>query len=359
MRSGAKRVTARIANALVAPLGPLLGRRDPIPAHPRVLLVRCDHIGDAVMATAVLRPLREALEPERLDVLAAPWAAAVFEGNPAVDDVLTYAAPWWLAARGVGARADRMRAWAKLPRVISDLRERRYDIAIDLRGDLRQILYFLLLGGASERVSSDRTGGAQLLTKVWSYDRTLHEVEKNMAVAALLDAHGAPSLDVAIDRDTRLHDATGPAGVLAMAVSAREPSRAWPPEQAAELARLARTRLGLGTVVLGGPNDRAAAATIVAKAGVPVLSLAGATTVRQTLAVFAASTVAVCTDSGPMHLAAAAGVPLVALFGPGDPSQSRPWSDRAVVLAAPGRRMAMLTPEAVVAAVGAAIAIPV
>jgi ADP-heptose:LPS heptosyltransferase len=363
MRSGAKRAIARIVNALVTPLGPLLGRHDAIPAHPRVLLVRCDHIGDAVMATPVLRPLREALDPERLDVLAAPWSAAVFEGNPAVDSVITYAAPWWLAARGVGARADRMRAWAALPRVIADLRARRYDIAIDLRGDLRQILYFLLLGRASARVSSDRTGGAKLLTKVWSYDRALHEVEKNMAVAALLDAHGAPSLDVAVDvptdRDARLREATGPAGVLAMAVSAREPSRAWAPDKAAELARLARTRLGLGTVVLGGPNDRAAAATIVAEAGVPVLSLAGTTTVQETLAVFAASTVAVCTDSGPMHLAAAAGVPLVALFGPGDPRQSRPWSDRAVVLAAPGGRMAALTPEAVVAAVGAAIAIPV
>src|ERR1700727_64496 len=100
MRSGAKRAVALIANALVAPFGPLFGRRGPIPAHPRVLLVRCDHIGDAVMATAVLRPLREALDPERLDVLAAPWSASVFEGNPAVDGVITYAAPWWLAARG-------------------------------------------------------------------------------------------------------------------------------------------------------------------------------------------------------------------------------------------------------------------
>jgi ADP-heptose:LPS heptosyltransferase len=350
-----------------------------------VLLVRCDHIGDAVMATAVLRPLREALDPERLDVLAAPWSASVFEGNPAVDEIITYAAPWWLAARGTGtgtgagARAARRRAWMELPGVIRNLRARRYDIAIDLRGDLRQILCFLLLGGASERVSSDRTGGAELLTKVWPYNHALHEVEKDMAVAALLGARGTPALDVPInvpihvpinapinvpaavsfDRDPRLHDAAGPAGLLAMAVGARESSRAWPPDQAAELARLARTRLGLGTVILGGPNDRPAAATIVAKAGVPVLSLAGATTARQTVAIFAASTVAVCTDSGPMHLAAAAGVPLVALFGPGDPGQSRPWSDRAVVVRAPGKRMAMLTPDAVLAAVGAAIAIPV
>ncbi|HWZ61052.1 MAG TPA: glycosyltransferase family 9 protein, partial [Gemmatimonadaceae bacterium] len=274
--------------------------------------------------------------------------------------------------------ASHMAAWMALPRVISRLRAQRYDIAIDLRGDLRQIFFFLLLGGALDRVSSDRTGGRRLLTKVWPYEAPRHEVEKDMAVAALVGARGTPALDVPTDPAlpdsiaTRLREVAGPAGVLVMAVGSREPSRGWPPADAAALAAMAWTQLGLGTVVLGGPGDRQDAETIVQLAGVPVTSLVGATTLRQTVAIFAAATVAVCTDSGPMHLAAAAGVPVVALFGRGDPRQSRPWSDRAVVLSAgapcgcrhptcdfvagPGRCMATHTPDTVLAAVAAAMA---
>ncbi|HKC42117.1 MAG TPA: hypothetical protein VKC15_21420, partial [Gemmatimonadales bacterium] len=99
------------------------------------------------MATAVLGPLRRHLQPERLDVLAGPWAAAVFRTHPAVDEVIEYAAPWWCAARGMPRRA-RMEGWSRLPRIVWTLRSRHYDIAIDLRGDLRHILFFLALGNA-------------------------------------------------------------------------------------------------------------------------------------------------------------------------------------------------------------------
>jgi ADP-heptose:LPS heptosyltransferase len=75
-----------------------------------VLVVRCDHIGDAVMATAVLRPLREALRPATLDVLAALGRQGV-EGHPAVDHVLTYATPWWSAVRARRRGNDSLDGW--------------------------------------------------------------------------------------------------------------------------------------------------------------------------------------------------------------------------------------------------------
>src|SRR5262249_47224458 len=160
-----------------------------IPDRPRVLVVRCDHIGDAVMATSVLKPLRDALNPSKLDILAAPWAAQIFECHPAVDEVLSFATPGWSAARGASP-GERLRAWAALPSMIRGIKSRRYDVGIDLRGDLRQIALFLRLGGMPIRVSSDRTGGRTLLTHVWTNDPALHEVEKDAAIAAPLRAAG-------------------------------------------------------------------------------------------------------------------------------------------------------------------------
>jgi len=77
--------------------------------------------------------------------------------------------------------------------MIRQIRAARYDVGIDLRGDLRQITFFLALGGMPIRVSSDRTGGARLLTHVWPHDAALHDVEKNLAMASLLGATGRPA----------------------------------------------------------------------------------------------------------------------------------------------------------------------
>ena len=109
LRSPWKRAAALAADATLGAIAPLLtsGSRSAImPPAPRVLLVRCDHIGDAAMASAVLGPLRDALHPSQLDVLTGPWAADLFRAHPHVDDGVTFATPWWCAARGatVGAR---------------------------------------------------------------------------------------------------------------------------------------------------------------------------------------------------------------------------------------------------------------
>src|SRR5207244_3190912 len=131
--------------------------------RPRVLVVRCDHIGDVTLATAVLSPLRRHLDASQLDVLTSSWAAPALRSHPAIDNVLTVDTPWWLATRGE-SRARQLRGWIDLIRTARLLKQRRYDIAIDLRGDVREIYWFLWRPRVSERISSDRTGGSAFLT---------------------------------------------------------------------------------------------------------------------------------------------------------------------------------------------------
>jgi hypothetical protein len=146
----------RFGNAILSAVVP--AAKAPVrPAHPRVLVIRCDHLGDATLATAPLQAIRDTLQPSRMDVVCGPWASAIFEGHPAVDEILTVATPWWLLRERVGF-VGRIRAWIELACFIMVIRGRRYDVGIDLRGDLRHFVSFFILGRIPERVSSDRTG---------------------------------------------------------------------------------------------------------------------------------------------------------------------------------------------------------
>ena len=309
-----------------------------IPPSPRVLLIRCDHIGDAAMATAVLGPLREALRPSTLDVLAAPWASAVFESHPMVDRVLSFSAPWWSAARGA-TLSDRTRQWTRLPGIIGRIRRGRYDVGIDLRGDLRQITFFLALGGMPVRASSDRTGGRRLLTHVWSFDEGLHEVQKNFAIASLLGATAVPRLEIAVSDaepawlPALLSRCGHERGYVAFALRGSAARRSWPAAHARTVADLLRAQMGLASVYVGGGSEEGFGEDVLDGANEGIVNLAGKTTLSEMIAVLRGAKATVAVDSGPMHLAAGVGSPVVALFGPGDPAKCRPWSDRARVLA--------------------------
>jgi len=357
MKSMWKRRLALCADWTLTRLAPLLLAgipKGPLPPNPRVLLIRCDHIGDAVMATAVLQALRTALHPTCLDVLAAPWAAPLFRHQRSVDRVITYGPPWWAAVRE-GETGD---GWRALPGAIREIRRGAYDVGIDLRGDLRHILFFLVLGRIPERVAPDRTGGAALLTRAWHYVPGLHEVEKNAAVVRLLGAEGPPALDlpdpgpVPAPLQAALARAAGPRGLLVLALGSHNPPNLWPVAHAARLAELAAERLGLGTVFIGGTGDRKQGDAIRAASHAPVQNLAGETTLLESLAVFKQAAAIVTVDSGPMHLAAASGPPLVALFGPSDPRLTGPWAPaaggRVRVVRGAGERMASIEAEQVV-----------
>jgi len=373
MQSPGKRAAALLVDRALSVVAPLIvpGRSaTTLPPAPRVLLVRCDHIGDAAMGTAVLQPLRATLQPSHLDVLAGPWAASLFDGHPAVDETIVYATPWWLAARGA-PRAERRAAWRALPTIIRRLRRNRYDIGIELRGDLRQVVFFLALPRIPIRVSSDRTGGRQLLTHIAAYTPGRHEVELDRAIVATLGVDPAsctPDLGPlpALPMDTeRRVSALGE--IMVLALRGNHPYKAWPPENAAALVDRAARELGLAAVVVGGPGEHAIAADIIDRARAPVLDLTGALTLREMAALCRRSAVTVAVDSGPMHVAAAAGAAVVGLFGSTDPTCYRPWGERTRVASvnapcgcAPprcrfasgsGQCMRQLTPDAVVDAI--------
>lgn len=154
-------------------------------SQPRsILLVQLDHLGDAVLTSPMLPRLRAAYPEARIDVLASPSNRAVFEADPHVDRVLVAEKNWF--ARGPAGRALGSAVW----RLGRSLRAERYDLGIDVRGDVLTVLV-LALAGVRRRVGWAMGGGGFLLTDVAEWRPGRHEVRSRMA---LLDCLGLPEV---------------------------------------------------------------------------------------------------------------------------------------------------------------------
>ena len=117
-----------------------------------------------MMATSTLQAIRRGFENSKITLLAAPFAKDLKENIPWVDKLITFRCPWSPMFRDYSLQSFKD-AWKTLTRLRTD----KYDLAIDLRGDFRNIL-FMYLTGAKRRVGYDITGGGCLLTDVVPFE---------------------------------------------------------------------------------------------------------------------------------------------------------------------------------------------
>ncbi len=354
-----------------------------VAAPRRILVVQLDHLGDAVLSTPLLSELRAAYPAAVIDVLASPSNHEVFEGDPNVDGV-------WVAQRTwFERRPDR---WALLTAVWTlgrQLREFKYDLGIDVRGDVLSVLV-LALAGVRRRVGWSMGGGAFLLTDVAEWIPGRHEVRSRLALLDRLGIAPAPSARVDVhvtDEDriavarrlaeawprrsasprraevlARAPRARGHADMRAVRKPASAPAGPTPDEpdwlhadRFAPLPPLLAVHLGAGNaakrwptrswkllvqrflddgwriVVVGGVDD------LALSTGLPehdrIRDWAGTLTVAQTTALLERADLFIGADSGPAHLAASAGTLSVILFsGTNQLRQWRPWSRHSLTL---------------------------
>ncbi len=306
---------------------------DPAPA-PRSLLVRAPNwIGDAVMATPTLAALRAGLPGARITVLARSGVADVLVGHPAVDDLMV--------DDHRGAHGGVSGRW----RLASEIRGRGFDAALLLPNSFGSALV-AAWARVPVRVGYRTDGRGLLLTIALALPPKPmpHMTEYYLGLAAPWGVTGDPravSLAVtAAERDTAKQRLTewgiGPdERVMGINPGAAYGSaKRWPADRfAAVAARLVQD--GAAVVVLGAASERGLGETVVAGLGCRAVNAAGLTTVREAMALMTWCRHLVTNDSGPMHLAAALGVPVTAVFGPTDPGATSPVGDRVTLLQRP------------------------
>lgn len=312
-RSPWKRAAARALDAV----GGALSLRQPSPdwsSLRRIAVLRLDHMGDLLNALPALRRLRRGLPRASLDLWVGPWGrdlAALFAD---VDAVRVADADWFRRP----ARRDW--PWRQILGLGRSLRDGAYDAAFELRGELRHHLA-LRLAKIPVRAGQALTAGGFLLTQRAQWDPRLHERDQALG---LLDQVGVPRAAQGREPYLRLPAGAhrrarglaralgiGPRPLMVQAACGTAAKR-WPAAHWAAFFRgLPR---GIKPVLLGSGEERAEMRVLARKSGRPVAVAAGRLDLPGLAAFLSLARLLVSVDSGPAHLAALQGVPVLSLF---------------------------------------------
>jgi lipopolysaccharide heptosyltransferase II len=311
-----------------------LSVRKPVPQFvERILLIEPWNIGDVVLATPILRELRRRYPKARISILARPHARELLEGSGLVDDVIDFDLPWTAQTnkyRFTAAKIREMRA------LIRTLRARNFDLTLDSRMDIRSN-FLAAMSRAPYRLGYDIGGGDWLLTHTLPSDRDkTHKIDDWLALLGLLPDVGAPIPDerrpalsvTGVERQRareRLRE-RGARGrpVIGYHPGGSHPGKRWPRSKFEKLIRELGASVGGTQVVFLGPDETSDGWTPDA--------IVFRESLRELMALISCCDVLVCNDSGPMHVADALGVPVVAIFEIGNPQWFGPSGPRARVL---------------------------
>ncbi len=306
----------------------------------RILIIKLSALGDVVQALPVLYCLRKTWPGCTVDWVTGEAGANLLEGHPLLNRVIVY------PRNMLGHMASNPLRWpglmGELSRLGMDLRKGCYDCALDIQGLFKSGL-ITFLSGAREKVgfSGGREGSSFFLNRrLPKYDPDQHAVLRYLSAAEYIGADtseirfplGLKEAD--FQRALELLKSVGvrPGRFVLFIPGTVWPSKHWTTEGFSVLARIVAERLGLSCVVAGAGSDSALGKAIEQGSGGAARDITGRTSLKVFASLSTMAATAVSTDTGPMHLAAAAGLRVVALFGPTSPGRTGPFGKGHVVL---------------------------
>jgi ADP-heptose:LPS heptosyltransferase len=202
------------------------------------------------------------------------------------------------------------------------------------------MLLFSYLPGARVRVGLDRSGGAYFLTHPVAYNPKLHEVEKNFACLEKLGVTGRGELpemfpwkqDEESAERTMKECRTKRDGFVLITPGARVKVKSWPENKYIELGKKLAAKYGVKILLAGSKGDGAVCSAISAGIGKDACDVSGRLGLLALRCMMDRAKLVLGSDSGTMHIAATSRTPIVCLFGPTDPVQYRPYTDRAILV---------------------------
>lgn len=299
----------------------------------RICLIKPSALGDVVNALPVLAAMRRQWPGARISWVVNRSLRGLLDGHPALDEVIAY---------------DRGRAkfspagLSRFAGFLRDLGRRGFDLTVDLQGLLRSGLMTYATGAAVRVGLADAREGAP-----WFYTHRVappggrgeaHAVDRLLRLAEVFGADvSRPRFEVACGPDDRawaravLRDVPRPRLVLNL--GARWATKRWPPEHFAAIARRAVDRFGAALVAVGAPEDAPLVDDLRARLGaIPVLDLCGRTTLPQLASIAAESDLVLSNDTGPLHLATAAGARVVGIYTCTSPALNGPYGPNATAV---------------------------
>ncbi len=316
-------------------------------AYKNILIMKPSSLGDIVLALPALTALRRNFPEAKISWLVRPEFAALLENHPHLDETILF------DRKDLGKAWCNPRAFSALVSLIRRLRAGNFDVVFDFQGLFRTAALAWLSG------CDKRFGGAG--TREFAHVFYTDKIGQDLQCAHLVDyylkiieAAGASDIDVEfiLPEDPDAAASVGrllanheiPADSYAVLVpGSAHTNKCWPTERFAELANRITQRFGLSVVATGMKSEAGVVEKIQSMADVPVTNLAGRTTLSELIALLKGAGLVVSNDTGPGHIAAATGVPLVLMFGKSNPIRVGPYGRKQCIVAidAEGRGLAI------------------
>lgn len=293
----------------------------------RILVVKLDHIGDVLLATPIFSNLRKAYPNSELHALTGSWSRTILENNPDINRVLEYNSPYF-------CRSGHPTSLRKAFQLYRQLRQQKYDLLIELRGDWRFVMFALL------RVTSKRLNRASLqIGNKFGVSKFSgkHEAIRNLDV---LKQAGIPTPIQNTTFTVKGEDEKWTSDfltsqkiqvlnpIVAIHPGSPVPQKRWKTERFAELADWLVENKQVQILFVGVKDEIPIINEIQKKMTMESTNIAGETNISQLASILLRCSIFIGNDSGPMHLAAAVGVQTIGLFGPGDPERFGPVGEK-------------------------------
>jgi heptosyltransferase-1 len=307
----------------------------------QILIIKLSAIGDVVQALPALEAIKRTYPQSTLDWVVEAAASDILAEHPLIDRLLVSRRKEWL--RMLWRPSTFLGGFRGITGFIRELRCRQYDIAIDLQGLLKS---GIIIGCARAKRKIGFAGTRELShhflnEHIPAYDIEKHALERYLDAARYLGAVDPPPVstlpigkELADMRERIRGFSTNGRKIVVINPVARWKTKLWQEDKFAQLAdRLMRERNAV-VVLTGSPGDREVTGRIRAMMRQEAHDWAGKTTLKGLAALASLADLFITTDTGPMHLAAAAGCRVVALFGPTAPWRTGPYGTGHVVVRA-------------------------
>jgi len=304
----------------------------------KFLIVKLHALGDLVIASPAIRRLKESIPDAQFDLLTTTWTAPAMLSNPTISNIIT--------ARNEIFFKPGLKTIYETINLLKNINHNRYDAAIMFHVN-KGIDYFLRPTGIRNRImfaSNNDTDGIYLdpsrhsaLTACELADYAILKLTAKALPPAELnslryewhisDEETAQALSIleSVKINPEKFMAIFPGGGINPGVI--DTIRRWKASGYADVTNYAKDQLNLTPLLLGGSSDRQVCEEVARKSSVDCVNLSGSYSMRISAAILSLCRIAVTNDSGPLHVAAAVGVPVVGVFGPTGPELKLPPGD--------------------------------
>jgi lipopolysaccharide heptosyltransferase I len=293
----------------------------------KILVIKPSSLGDVIHSMPFLKALKDLYPDAQIDWVISQSFQAILEGHPLINRLILFNKDAWRK------KAYWRRTLAEIPAFYLDIRAERYDLTIDLQGLLRSGL-ITFFAWSPKKIGFDvaREGSKFFYHQRVKTNHLTHAVDRYLEVVRAL---ALPNVDLKWDRQKlqfplpiqpeaaqrMAEKLQGVKDYVVVAPSARWETKRWDPEFFGNvIAALQAT-----SVIVGSPSDQPIAREVLIASQNKGIDFTGKTDLKELVALIAQAKALLSNDSGPIHIAAALKVPVVALFGPTDPYKTGPY----------------------------------